>query len=332
MNPYYTPRVIRTPRYRLMLFFCGLCMLGCVVLFALFAWLHHLNTPPEAFPIATDIEVSEGTTLHGITELFEEEHLVRSSFMLYVALLHMSDAPVVQAGSYRFPEALTTRQIAEALASGQYQSPSARVTFPEGFAAEELRSYYPASYTPPHEDLPLREYEGYLFPDTYHITKTTSEHALVSLMRSTFDLKIEPYEEAIAASGFTLNEVITLASIVEREAKDAESKKQVSGILQNRLKNGMPLQVDATLDYLLHKTSAELTVEDLETDSPFNTYVYRGLPPTPISNPGLESIEAVLDPAETDYLYYLTAPDGTFHYARTFEEHKENKRKYLPQE
>jgi UPF0755 protein len=332
MNPYYTPRMNRTYRYRLGWFLGGSIFLGCVLLFGLFSWIHHLNTPPGAFPVATDIDVSEGMTLHEITELFESKELVRSSFMLYAALLHMSDAPVVQAGSYRFPEALTTRQIAEALSSGQYQSPRARVTFPEGFVAEELRSYYPTLYTPPSEDLPLKDYEGYLFPDTYHITKNTPEHALVSLMRSTFDLKIAPYTEAIAGSGFTLNEVITLASIVEREAKDAESKREVSGILQNRLKKGMPLQVDATLDYLLHKTSAELTVEDLETDSPFNTYVYAGLPPAPISNPGLESIEAVLYPAETEYLYYLTAPDGTFHYARTFEEHKENKRKYLPQE
>ena len=89
------------------------------------------------------------------------------------------------------------------------------------------------------------------------------------------------------------------------------------------------LQVDATLDYLLDKTSAELTLDDLQIDSPFNTYVYRGLPPAPISNPGLESIEAVLYPEETEYLYYLTADDGTFYYAKTFEEHKKNKARYL---
>ena len=103
----------------------------------------------------------------------------------------------------------------------------------------------------------------------------------------------------------------------------------VSGILQNRLREDMPLQVDATFHYINGKASHELTVDDLEMDSPFNTYKYVGLPPAPIANPGLESIQAVLSPTETNYFYYLTALDGTFHYAKTFEEHKKNKEKYL---
>lgn len=330
MNPYNSPRIQgRTRRYKLFILLSVFCILGIVVVSSLCAWIKHTNTAPPAFPLETDIEVSEGLTLHGVTELFQEKNVVRSSFMLYTALLLESDAPVIQAGSYRFPATLTTRAIAHALISGEYQSPLVRVTFPEGFAASDLRSYYPTTYAPEETDVALKDLEGYLFPDTYHITSIMPESELLSLMRKTFDLKISPYEEVIAQSDFTLEEVIILASIIEREAKDLPSKKRVSGILQNRLEKGMMLQVDATLDYLLDKTSAELTLDDLQIDSPFNTYVYRGLPPAPISNPGLESIEAVLYPEETEYLYYLTADDGTFYYAKTFEEHKKNKVRYL---
>ena len=331
MNPYSFPRTpSRTRRYQLFALLCIVGVIGFLVVSSTFAWLRHANTPPTGFPLETEIEVSEGLTLQEVTELFKEQNLVRSSFMLYTALLLEAEEPVIQAGLYRFPEPLTTRTIARALISGEYQSPLVRVTFPEGFAASHLRSYYPRTYTPESTEIALNELEGYLFPDTYHITSTMPEEKLLSLMRNTFDLKISPYEEAIAESGFTQSEVIILASIIEREAKDFASKKRVSGILQNRLKEGMMLQVDATLDYLLDKTSAELTIEDLAIDSPFNIYVYKGLPPAPIANPGLDSIEAVLYPEETDYLYYLTAPDGTFYYARTFEEHKENKQRYLP--
>lgn len=310
------------------LFFGGFILL-CVLCVCAALWLGRLNAPTTDFPIDTDIVIADGLTLHEITILLEEQHVVHSSFMLYLALREASHAPMVQAGSYRFPEILSTRAVARALLSGDYQSPLVRVTFPEGFIAEELRSYYPHTYTPAPKPLSLIDFEGYLFPDTYHITGDMPEEELVALMRATFKEKIAPYADTIAASGFSEEEVIILASIIEREAKDAESKRIVSGILQNRLKIGMALQVDATLDYILGKTSAELTADDLKLDSPFNTYTHRGLPPAPIANPGIEAIEAVLYPEDTDNLYYLTGDDGTFHYAKTFEEHKRNKLKYL---
>lgn len=317
-------------RLRPFFFLCMATLLFFLCALGLYVWVHHINTPPTNFPVGEDIIVHEGLTLQQTTKLLEEQHVVRSSFLLYITLLYTSDSALVQAGSYRFPETLTTYQVAHALFSGMYQSPLVRITFPEGFTARDFRLYYPTSYTPQKEDIPLQEYEGYLFPDTYHITSTMPERQLIALMRKTFDAKLSSYTDQIKQSGFTLPEVITLASIIEREAKDVDSKRRVSGILQKRLSEGMMLQVDATLDYLLNKTSAELTADDLKVDSPFNTYTHKGLPPSPISNPGIESIEAVLNPEKTDYLYYLTAPDGIFHYAKTFAEHKKNKQKYLP--
>jgi UPF0755 protein len=148
-------------------------------------------------------------------------------------------------------------------------------------------------------------------------------------MQKTFNEKTAPLEERIKTSQYSQNEILTLASILEREANTPESKKIVSGILQNRLTINMPLQVDATMEYILNKPLQELAPEDLNIESPYNTYLNVGLPPTPIGNPGTESIEAVLEPIESEYLFYITGEDGNFYYSKTYEEHLENIEKYL---
>ena len=152
---------------------------------------------------------------------------------------------------------------------------------------------------------------------------------LFTLMRSTFDAKIAPLDTEIQNHSLSLDEIIILASILEREANSLDSKRIVSGILQTRLDIGMALQVDASMEYVLQKPLSLLTAEDLDTDSPYNTYLYPDLPPTPIGNPGLEAIEAVLNPEPSDYLFYITGDDGNFYYARDFEEHKINIARHL---
>jgi UPF0755 protein len=233
----------------------------------------------------------------------------------------------VQAGTYRFPQPLSTEKVIESIVIGINRTPSLKVTFPEGFRAKDLYTYLPDSFATVTPD--TFRYEGYLFPDTYFISPNTTMEEIIDMLIRTFQEKITPFEARIAQSGFTKEEVIILASIIEREAKNFESKRIVSGILSDRLAMGMPLQVDAAFDYVLGKDSAELTQEDLSIDSPYNTYRFAGLPPAPIANPGLESIEAVLSPIDTDYLYYLTDNEGNFHYAKTFDEHKQNKLRYL---
>jgi UPF0755 protein len=130
-------------------------------------------------------------------------------------------------------------------------------------------------------------------------------------------------------SGLSAEEVIILASIIEREANTFESMKMISGILQGRMAIGMPLQADASIEYVLDKPLKELTPEDLKVDSPYNTYTNKGLPPTPIGNPGTEAIKAVLEPTVSDYVYYITDNEGNFHYAKDFDEHRANVAKYL---
>ena len=291
-------------------------------------WFSGLDSPPEHFPSGASVIVDEGLSLKDIAQSLESQGVIRSSFYLYILLSRDNADRRVQAGAYRFDTPLSTHELARALTSGTNRTPLITVTFPEGFSSKQLLSYLPPKLvSDPNAD--YASHEGYLFPDTYYVSGDMTQDDIVAMMRENFSARIEPLMGDIESSAWSLSDVVTLASLIEREANDDESRVMVSAVLQNRLAVGMPLQVDAVFYYLLGKESVELTEADLEYNSPYNTYTHLRLPPGPIANPGLESIRAVLEPANTDYLYYITAPDGTFHYARTFEEHKRNKERYL---
>ena len=314
-------------RTRTGMLFVLVCSVGGFI-FAGNIFLNFLNTPPSDFPVGTKVVIENGLNLKQITEVLEQNHVIRSSLYLYIILNHEDIATALKAGSYVFESPQTGEEVAQALIQGSNISPFTTLTLPEGFRIRDFSYLLPPSlqqdtYTE------FMSAEGYLFPDTYFVSSTMTLKDTVTLLQDTFTQKIAPYKEEIRASGFTEEEVVILASIIEREAKSNESKKIVSGILHNRLEINMALQVDAVFDYILDKTSSELTGEDLQIDSPYNTYEFTGLPPTPIANPGIESIEAVLRPHASEYLYYLTGKDGTFHYAKTFEQHKRNKELYL---
>ena len=149
------------------------------------------------------------------------------------------------------------------------------------------------------------------------------------MMNDNFNKKMEPWKGAIENSGHSLRDIIIMASILEREATTEKDKTMVAGILWKRISLGMPLQVDATFMYLLGKKSSELTVSDLKMKSAYNTYQNKGLPAGPIANPGIVAIRAAIIPTESPYLYYLSDNNDEMHYAKTFEEHKANKAKYL---
>jgi UPF0755 protein len=207
-----------------------------------------------------------------------------------------------------------------------------RVTLTEGMAsfdmARTLGAALPGFDAAAFEVL-AKPREGYLFPDTYEFLPSTTATATVERLADTFEEKVAPLLPDIAASGHSEAEVITMASIVEREAATPEDRRIVAGILWKRLALPMRLQVDAPFGYLHEDMGYAPTSADTASDSPYNTYRRDGLPPGPISNPGLDAIEAAARPAETGYLYYLTGKDGAMHYAKTFEEHKANVAKYL---
>lgn len=309
----------------------ALAALACT-LALVFLFLTALARPPLAFPVEERIEIPAGTSLVESTRILAERDVVRSALMLQIILLSASSHTNVQAGTYVFETPLSVRDVAHALTSGMYGDPYVRITIPEGFSNQQIDALASERLEniEPGEILRIAaDREGFLFPDTYHVPEAFTASELADLMEATARTALDALRDDIERSGRTERDIVIMASILEREANDDESMRLVSGILWDRIDIGMPLQVDASFSYLLGKASDELTLDDLAMDSPYNTYTNRGLPPTAISNPGRIALRAAIDPTPSPYLYYLTAPDGVFHYARTFDEHRENKFRYL---
>jgi UPF0755 protein len=205
-----------------------------------------------------------------------------------------------------------------------------RVTIPEGLNSFEIARLLKKSLGEFDEQAFARsaaKEEGHLFPETYFFLPGTPAQSIIDAMTAEYRTRIQPYEGEIIASGRSVDEIITMASVIEKEARKFETMKIVSGILWERIQRGMPLQVDAVFGYILGKSGYAPSFADLKIESPYNTYINRGLPPGPIANPGINSIEAALRPTKTAYIYYLTGRDGKMYYAKTFEQHVANRSK-----
>lgn len=212
------------------------------------------------------------------------------------------------------------------------ESREVNVTIPEGLSVKQIGEILEnAKLFSKDEFIKIaQKEEGYLFPDTYRFYKDAKPEDVVLKMKENFNKKItSEILSEIQKTNRALSEVVVMASMLEEEVRSTEDRKIVAGILWKRLDQEMGLNVDAALTYILGRASNELTLGDLKYDSPYNTYRYRGLPPTPISNPGLDAISAAANPEQSRYFYYLTDKDGAVHYAVTLEEHALNKRKYL---
>lgn len=301
-----------------------------VVVFVIIFYAHLVNLPhtKETYPHIFRIE--QGEVLSEISERLKEDDLIRSRSFFNIAALLSGASDSLKSGVYVFEEPITTRALVRRLAEGDFGINTVKVTFPEGSTREEMADIASASL--PSFDVSrfmLETKEGYLFPDTYYFFETATAEDVYKQLSQTFTEKIKPYQEEISLSGRTEEEIIIMASILEKEANTPESRRIVADILWRRLEKNMPLQVDATFVYGIGRGTFDLTVDDLKTDGPYNSYVRRGLPPTAISNPGIDAIESALRPTKTQYLYFLTGADGEMYYARTFEGHKDNRLKYL---
>jgi len=291
-----------------------------------------LNKAPKNQTLPTSFTVAPGMGVKNITAGLEAASVVRSQSFLYIVLSLFYNTRDIKASTYVFDRPLTTFAVAEKLVTGDFDTDLIKFTHVEGesvadiaeHAEQQLLNFDKAYFL--EKATPL---EGTLYPETYYIPKKFTADELILLMTKTFSEKTSDLNEKIATSDLSLKEILILASILEREANSSESMKMVSDILQRRLREGMPLQTDASIEYILHKPLKELTPKDLEIDSPYNTYKYRGLPPTPIGNPGREALMAVLDPTPNKFVYYITDEEGIFHYAVTYPEHKANIAKYL---
>jgi UPF0755 protein len=306
-------------------------VLFLLILIGLFVFFSFIKTPPANFPIGKTITIPTGATVQDVAVLVKENNLVRSELAFFIYFSFVENPTSIKASTYSFSEPVNLTDLAYKLTQGNYGEGLLRLTHIEGETVEDvaLRADNILSEFDPVKFITLaRPYEGKLFPETYMIPNTYNEQQLLDLLLKTFTEKTSSLQ-SLSSTSLSFDEVIILASILEREANSKESKEIVSGILQNRLKIGMPLQADATIEYVLHKPLKELTPDDLKMDSPYNTYLNKGLPPTPIGNPGLEAIEAVLYPAQTEYMFYITDENGDFYYAKDFDEHRRNIAKYL---
>ena len=307
----------------------GLASLALVLGFATFSVL---NKTPAAFASPVTVDIEPGTSVKTITRQLEDASVVRSGTLLYFVITLFYDPTQIKASRYVFTDPLKATDAAKSLVAGDFDSDLVRFTHFEGERVSELalqaelnlanfdKAAFVARATP---------LEGKLYPETYYIPKDFSSDDLIDLMLQTFTEKTASIQSKMEAHPLGAEEVLILASILEREANSPESMKMVSGILQGRMDAGMALQADASVEYILDKPLKDLTAEDLKVDSPYNTYLNRGLPPTPIGNPGLNAIIAVLEPTVSDYVYYITDNDGNFHYARTYNEHLDNVELYL---
>lgn len=290
---------------------------------------------PRPFPEQALVTIERGEPLSQIAASLKEKGVVRSPFWLKVFLVLLDGEKRAIAGDYYFPEAVSVFTVARMVHGGQFGLITLKVTVPEGVSSYEMSEIFAKSLPAFNSEDFLKEvadnnYEGYLFPDTYFFTPNTKASEVILTMRENFARQIKPYEGDIADSEKPLEDIVIMASIIEDEANGTlESKRIVSGILWKRLREDMPLQVDAPFQYYNGKNSYTLTKGDLDEDHSYNTYVNKGLTPTAITNPGLDSLRAAIAPTNTGYLYFLSDRKGNLYYAKTFEEHKRNRELYL---
>lgn len=318
-----------------------LFLLSISVFFLIFGWFYYKEglMPVNKKDASTKIfVVQRGESLNSIVKRLYKEDLIRSRLIFFLLVKKMGIEKKIQAGDFRLSPSMSAEEIAKTLTHGTLDI---WVTIIEGLRKEEIANIIAKNFDIPEIEFIKYAKEGYLFPDTYLIPKKADANMIIKIMTDNFHKKFNQSLKEKAKKRLNLDEeqVLILASLVEREAKFNQDRKEVASILLKRLRNDWPLQVDATVQYALGYQSQErtwwkknLTTEDLEIDSPYNTYKILGLPPTPICNPGLASIIAVIeaDP-DTRYWFYLSDKTGRMHYAKTLEEHNNNIKKYLNQ-
>jgi len=277
--------------------------------------------------------IKRGEAVREIGNLLKKEQLIRDPVAFFILVKLNGDDKNIQAGDYKLSSSMNLKEIVDTLNHGTLDI---WVTIPEGIRAEEIGDILKKEI-PSYEDSwreVLNRNEGYLFPDTYLIPRDASSEQVVSILRGNFDKKTKDLSSGISEVNF--KKAIIIASLIEREAKAAKDMRYVSSVIHNRLNIGMRLQIDATVQYAVGDYASSgkwwkqnLSLEDLKIDSPYNTYTRIGLPPTAIGNPGLVSIDAALNPVDTDYLYYVSDKNGSLHFASTLDKHNDNVNRYL---
>lgn len=284
------------------------------------------------------LRIEPGMTADKIGALLEKQGIVSSKFNFWLTAKLNGAESKFQTGTYKLHTNMEAREVLRILISGK--TSVVRFTIPEGYSVKEIAirlakegivsqsdleqaakkfAPYPYMTGAPQE---IYRAEGFLFPDTYEAPPGASAGEILQLMAQNFDHQLTPeMRDLAAAQGLSVYELVILASLVEKEAQFDEDRPMIAQVFLKRLSIGMPLQSDTTIQYLLDAPKEDVSIADTKLESPYNTYQHYGLPPGPIANPGLAAIQAVLHPADTDYLYFVADRSGHNHYSRTYEEH-----------
>lgn len=294
--------------HKLLVKMSAVLAIGIIVVLFLFYFL--LIKAPANFQEGVVVNIEDGASLRSISRDLKTQEIIRSRAIFEAFVITYGGEKHVLPGDYLFEKKLPVFEVARRISVGKRNLTPVKLTIPEGFDVNDIAEMVSLKLVNFNKENFLslaKGKEGYLFPDTYFLFTTENEIDLLKIIADNYDRKVSPLREEINAAGRTEEEIIIMASIIEREAIGDIDRGYISGILWNRLNIGMPLQVDAAPE----------------------TYKVKGLPESPISNPGIESIKAAIYPQNSPYLFYLHGKDGQIHYARTFDEHKVNKVKYL---
>ncbi len=296
------------------------------------------------------ITVTSGESAKEISQSLSQAGLIQNPLIFRTYLWLSGSTGHLQAGEYRLAIGLSLREIVNRLISGRTNN-EREIKIIEGWTRNDLANYFNQEGVMSRDDLlsqtsDIKKWqaqwdfladapadatlEGFLFPDTYRIYRQGKSEEIIKKLLQNFDRKLTPgLRRDIKDSKKTIFEVITLASIIEKEVSDSTDRPLVADLFYRRLRVGMPLQADSTVNFITGGKTASLSAADQEINSPYNTYKYRGLPPGPISNPSLEAIRAAIYPTKNNFWYFLTTPDGKTIFSKTLEEHNLAKEQYL---
>ncbi|MBM15400.1 MAG: aminodeoxychorismate lyase [Nitrospina sp.] len=297
-------------------------------------------------PISNDtrqqvFEIKPGMSLKKVSSELSRQGLIRNQTAFQAIALIQKKQKLIMVGEYNVSPSMLPTEILQQITSGK--TVLHPVTIPEGYRIIEIANMLESNGLANKEkflketkdtgllkDITKDSLEGYLFPETYHFGKYTDEKTIVKKMVDTFKQRVlnQKFLNRSREIGFSFHEIITLASLIEKETGKDSERKQISSVFHNRLKRNMLLQTDPTVIYALENFDGNIKKRDLKIDSPYNTYRYKGLPPGPISSPGLKSIIAALYPANTSNLYFVSRQDGSHQFSSNLNEHNRAVRKY----
>ncbi len=327
-------------KFFLLLIFCVL--FSFLIIGGITWWFSNQKPVDSTNKTKINLVISKGESVSEIGLLLNEKNLIRDPFHFKVFVFISGVSKKIQAGGYYLTTSMSEKEISQALMKGTNDT---WTTIVEGLRTEQvgeflIKSGYPID--PNKWVTGTANMEGTLFPDSYLFPQGATQEAILKIINKNFQKKaVENLKSGFENTNLTQNEVLTLASIVERETKTDADRKIVAGILLKRIDEDWPLQVDAAVQYAVGSKNCsilkspcdwwkhDLTSNDLQIKSKYNTYLNKGLPPSPICNPGISAISAVLNPIKTDFWYYISGTDGVMHYAKTDVEHADNIAKYL---